>query len=1581
MSKTNALKRLTMLGAILAAMMAALPAMGQTNYVFYNTTYGYLYNDNGTLKSSTTLQYDQSSAWRASGNLGTTSRNIRSYTDATKYLNANGALGNSTDSWRGDGTYLQYRANRTNYYFKASSATSFTTNSNQANGDLYTYYAVTVSNVASISTNPTISGADVITAAGNTTYSASGAAYRIGYTNYNFNSANHYVDANGNSFTGTPANATIGSYSWDLTDNAYATVNNSGVVNVSSLPESDITLTLTVTASVTGGTPAAPANTTLTASKEITIQGTKPSAPTITVNGTNVTLATTAAGSTTIRYTLDGTDPTATTGTVYSGAIDLSGSTTSPVTIKAVTVRSGNASEVSEQTVTLTLPEPTITINGEAKTATISSSIAGATIYYTTDGTTPTTSSSQYTGTLTSLAYMTNVKAIAVKDGWNNSPVASGIVTIPSGVGGGVVTLFDYEPHSWSYYSDPDGPVRSLSPADVTITYYGDGVMMTNNNNYTAGTTDTILPGNANYQVGAHVNVGGEDENTFVYYKTLERGDATQTAWTFSSGSQTSAASRCPYTTIPNPFQVRPRYGARTVDANDFTGWRGFQCWRLKSVTGGAVYSAASGGDSLTVGAVINAETKIYFAPDNEYGMKVELEAVWARAYVKKANQANENPVGTNNVGYERNFCVPTTGAGYTLYTGTGKRITNANHIPVTISCYYPDGSAPDNTNNSISNTATSLTGDTKFENIPINLTSNTLTLANYDLIIGRGCNTSTINSLQGISGTFNGDLDYTMRIETGTVSLLAYVAEINCTVSGRVQVKAIMGSDYDRAKKNNSLLSVSNNNNLFFTRDVAFSNASNKDQKVFDLVVKSGEYQKSYWTNTGDETGFTYTHSMYCGANFGSSSNNAHYPGLRCVTIEGGALGNINGGRGTRVDGNNNNPAATTTGTDANNLGFDLRIKSDAIINGCVFGGAANTSAWGSKRIVVTGGKIRSWIAGGANGTNTTSGDSRTRGGSYIYVGGNAIVGGPDALRRNGTYGGQIFGAGRGNTNQAASMDSSFVVIADNAQILSKAGESSGNVYGGGNIGYIVHKTNIYILGGTIEGSVFGGAFSNALAIPNTNITMRGGLVKGGIYGGSNSSGTISENVNIHIDGGQVGVDVEHPANVHGGGLGQPTRVSQNVEITLGSSCTATEGVTVYGDVYGGSALGYVNGTAAADTYHTYVTLNKGTIHGSLYGGGLGDGSNAANVYGPVQVKVFGGSVKKTDANGANGSGGVYGANNVNGAPQRSVTVDIYGTDPAPAADAYALFSVYGGGNAADYTYGNGYPTVKVHNCNNSIEYVYGGGNAAAVAATDVTIFGGNKIGNVFGGGNGTVTAADVTGNAVTKIYGGTIGKVFGGSNSQGTIGGTISVTVDKQGDTDPAGQSTACDMKIGELYGGGNMAASNVGSLSIGCTGALTANHSEHPENIGTTLEGIGDVYAGANAADVNGDVTLDIESGMVNRVFGNNNTSASVSGTITVNIDKQSDACGWYVGHVYGGGNRAPYTAPDGKPNYPVVNVKNGKVSHNVFGGGLGTTAAVTGNPQVTLSGTAEVGGNVYGGGDAAPVTGSTKVTLKD
>lgn len=73
-------------------------------------------------------------------------------------------------------------------------------------------------------------------------------------------------------------------------------------------------------------------------------------------------------------------------------------------------------------TPTQTVATPTIFINGA--TATISCSTSGATIYYTLNGNTPTTSSTQYSSPIT-LSGACTIKAIAVKNGMNNSSVAS----------------------------------------------------------------------------------------------------------------------------------------------------------------------------------------------------------------------------------------------------------------------------------------------------------------------------------------------------------------------------------------------------------------------------------------------------------------------------------------------------------------------------------------------------------------------------------------------------------------------------------------------------------------------------------------------------------------------------------------------------------------------------------------------------------------------------------------------------------------------------------------------------------------------------------------------------------------------------------------------------------------------------------------------------------------------------------------------------------------------------------------------------------------------------------------------------
>ena len=1396
--------------------------------------------------------------------------------------------------WRTNGTYVYNRYSGTySYYINLANDVARNTTANTASNARP--YEVTTSTVASTSTNPTINGADVLTTIGTSNYTATGAAYRVGYTNYSFNSANHYVDANGNSFTGTPAAATL-TNTWSLEDNDYASVGETtGVVNVSNLPESDITLTLTVTVAVSGGTPAAPAGTTLTASKEITIQGSVPSAPIINVSGNNVTLSTEAAGTTSIRYTLDGSEPTATNGTVYSGPIDLSNSTTSPVTIKAVTVRNGNASAVTTQEVTLTLPAPVITVDGSAGTATISAS-AGATIYYTTDGSTPTTASSQYTGVITGLAPMTTVKAIAVKDGWNSSSVASATTSIPSGVDGGVVTLFDYEDHNWSYYQPaselPTGypdQLHSAFPRNVKITYYGNGNTVSTSNDANPGNNTFTASTNNSVKVGIDA-----PEHTFIYYKTLER----------------DANDRFPYELIPNPFSVRPTYGSGD------TRWRGFYRWRIKSITGGSVHDA--GGTALGVGSMLDAETTYYFQPtdnaqnnaNNATSMEIELEALWARMYVGGGYQAS--------VGYERNFVVGGAAVNY----------------PATYSAIYPNGTTNGTTAATMANITTysagtrTLSYDTKFEYI--NLTGGgTFTANNHYLCFGRGISAANnAGTIQGINATAT-DLNYTLRVESGQFSAFSFVRSSSTTVSGRYMVKSILGCDYDRATNTNNKLSISAGSSMFFSQSVTFGGNANKDVKTFEGYVKSGSIQRNYWDGTGNAE---YQQTFYCGQN---SSGNT-YPGMRYLTIEGGEMGSVCGGRGVGGE--------STTYMTPDVLTFILRVKG-GLIHGSVYGGAADNPSIGSRRFIITGGEIQGWIAGGCNGTGGTSGTGATNGNSYIYVGGDVIVGGTDPTTVNGTEGGQVFGAGRGISGRLSAVNNSHVVVADEATV-SNASSGSGYVYGGSYNGNIATTSNVYIIGGTVVGKAFGGSYGNGNSgdIPTANITVNGGLVTNGVYGGSNSTGTVG-NVTMHIDGGTVG-DGGEGDGIFGGGYGQSTVISGNVDLTLGTTTQTAPGVTVYGDVYGGSALGTVNTNASN---HTNVTLNKGIINGSLYGGGLGATGTAANVNGPVLVTVNGGTVNTTSAD---GSGAVYGCNNINGAPQSTVAVIINGTDPAPSEGAYALDAVYGGGNRASYAAGT--PTVTVNNCDNSIAYVYGGGNAAHITNgnTDVTIYGGNKIGNVFGGGNGQVEAANISGDTSVKIHGGTIGNVFGGSNTQGTIGGTISVLVNKEG---------TCAMHIDEVYGGGNKAPSNAGQVTVVCTG--------------DEGEGIGDVYGGARAADVTGDITLDISGGSIERLFGGNNVSGGISGDIVINIDwDEPSSCGKnYLGYVYGAGNKADYAGG------PVVNIKNGTISHDAFGGGL--EAAVGGSVEVNMLG-GSVLGALYGGGALAHTNtngGTTTVNL--
>ena len=1383
------------------------------------------------------------------------------------------------------------------------------------------------------------------------------------------------------SYTLTPS-ACYDNVTYASSNTAVATVDKNGVVTGVGAG----TATITLTANLFNSSDTPPTTTvTVTVREKVATPAISfvPSADGKTAT-TTITCATTGAE---IYYTTNGTTPT-TSSTKNTGTFSVNDNDV----VKAIAVMPNTVtgyelydnSDVAErQYVSCKLETPTISITSAGVTFSHGEDVE---FHYTTDGSDPTASSTTWDGNIiTNIADGATIKVIATRSDCGDSDIATA-TNHTSGVSGGVVTLMDYEDHNWTYYL-PNGGINtdynypdklnSPYPRNVKITYYGNGTNTVSTSSDASPATNTFTA-STNDAVAVGIDA---TENTFVYYKTLER----------------DANNRFPYELIPNPFSKRPTYGSDTT-----TKWRGFYKWRVKSVTGGEIYSATSGGTALGVGSLLDAETQYYFQPtdnaltnaNNATSMEVELEALWARAYVVTGAAGSLNTHITSSSlqadSYERNFVV--------LSSGTYASQTEvANTKPVTVTMVTPDGATNYRSNSVYINPQRKVTlgADMKFEYINFNATigdaltgdywsmkgsSSTMIYANMkNLTMGRGVDNTTSGGLVAYEivgynsdaqtesySTTEVDLIYNIRIESGNYHFACSTQNWSFTYKGgEAKIRTTYGCDYDRAKGDNDKMKI--RRRVYGGNGTGFTTKSNIGKETITHVMKSGQLGSDLEVGNGDLNGSTNS-TFYATVYFGVIGYHCYnyvtsqpsYAGIRSFIMEGGIVGNLVGG------------SDNGTGNATTDESIRIRLKGGTV-RGAMYGGATQTLCQGTRTFVVTGGTVNGWVAGGANGTATENGMLSAA--TYMYIGGNANINSNNSTTLiNRAVGGNVFGAGCGYGASSSSGQVSLgtnVVVADDAYI-------ERGVYGGGSYGYTEATSNLWITGGHVEGKkggvngtsydanilggVYGGACQNKGG--NANIYMTGGKVEGGVFGGSNSSGTLSGYTNIHIDGGQVGASTSSTANVHGGGYGSSTIVSGNVDITLGTKTDGekdytTEGdAVIYGDVYGGSALGKVNGTAANTTYHTNVTLNAGTINGSLYGGALGDASTAANVYAPVAVKVYGGSVKKTDENGANGSGGVYGANNINGAPQSSVTVDIYGTDPVPGENQYALYAVYGGGNKANYTYGNGYPKVTVHNCDNSIEYVYGGGNAAAVSATDVTIYGGNIIGNVFGGGNGTVSAANVNGNATTKIYGGTILNVYGGSNTNGTISGTISVTADETGETG----HDACKINVTDLYGGGNKAASAAGNITIGC-----ADH-------------IGTVYGGANQADITGDINLSITSGHIDNVFGGNNNSGTINGNITVTVNDAKKDCGMVVGNVYGGGNLAAFTGN------PTVNILNGNLTGSVFGGGKGTTAVVTGNPSVNVGDwegdhAVTVAGSIYGGGDEAAVEGNPTVIIRD
>ena len=791
---------------------------------------------------------------------------------------------------------------------------------------------------------------------------------------------------------------------------------------------------------------------------------------------------------------------------------------------------------------------------------------------------------------------------------------------------------------------------------------------------------------------------------------------------------------------------------------------------------------------------------------------------------------------------------------------------------------------------------------------------------------------------------------------------------------------------------------------------NVSISQAEGKTTTIYHNVYGGGAYG-----SVGD---FNYD------ANGIPTSLKTEKTGATTVTITGGTFG-WNGKENGMVFGSSRGDVATPEGDpaiDPNdrmawvystevNIGTENATTGPSI-KGSVYGSGENGHTLENTVLNINSGTIG--IPTGEtiidnNGTpEDTSDDESYSGANYSYRGN--VYGGGCGTDKYDSNGDGV----KDKYNPLAG------IVRGTTTINISGGHVVRNVYGAGAMGSVGNaadatsgKTTITVTGGRIghdgnsnnDGCIFGAArgeygistaasglanvretevnisYTTTPTADNEGKTEQ--LITGSVFGGG-EAGTVKERVTVNMTGGLI-----------------------------------------LKDIYGGGALASTNTESGA----TVVNLTGGHIKSDVYGGGLGQIEVKEDdvITKPGIAATVGTTTVNLNENVDDGSKGcvveenIFGCNNQNGTPLGDVTVHIYKTQRNGATritntdtdktakvkgtktngeydpSSFDIKAVYGGGNLSAYEptdLENSKTNVIIDGCERtSICQVYGGGNAASTPASNVTVNGTFEIGELFGGGNGLddilingVTMpnpganvgykdyseyykdgetwkvrdkedADTkekrtgssyvygTGKASVNIFGGTIHRVFGGSNTKGNVRQTAVTLLDEAG---------GCEFCVDEAYGGGKSAEMDAeAQLLMACIPGLQA------------------VYGGAEAADVRGNVTLNITNGTFDRVFGGNNVSGTISGAITINVE-EIGCKPVKIGQLYGGGNLAGYSVygydSGGQPketgdrlyDEPQINVMSFTSIGNIYGGGYGNTAVMVGNPTVNVN---EVYGKYY------------------
>ena len=596
-------------------------------------------------------------------------------------------------------------------------------------------------------------------------------------------------------------------------------------------------------------------------------------------------------------------------------------------------------------------------------------------------------------------------------------------------------------------------------------------------------------------------------------------------------------------------------------------------------------------------------------------------------------------------------------------------------------------------------------------------------------------------------------------------------------------------------------------------------------------------------------------------------------------------------------------------------------------------FGGGSLTAGVvsGNVAINIKGGTMLGSIYGGGRlgsvGTYLVpTNDSRY--GTLIPDGKQQVIGGADVDASGVTHGNitiNISGGTIGNTteyNPSANRTNMPLTEFDTTGKLVRT--KGGNVFTG-------CMGRLYALDGT---TIIPHWFNLGKA-RKTTLNITGGHIKSSVYGGS-ELGTLEGDATITITGGRVGSTVTTATgsynfgSVFGGGKGST--------VTLPTDNDGDDDVE-YGDIadagkVGGNVLIKLNEGIADDAkggivHHIFGCNDmngspKGTVKVYVYATQNVEAERIANTAEQVTPEVTNAKVK-----GRYDVEAVYGGGNMASyvpAVLTNAQTEVF----IEGCQQTSIEYVYGGGNAASTPATH----ILVKSCY-EIGTLFAGGNGKDILP-DGTANPGANVGYTAFTIPAEATTEQITeikadasygpGTTLAELYGGTIHKAYGGSNTKGNIRENATVKLDNQDDT--------CPLCVEEVYGAGNEADQDGSSeIQLGCVDYLE------------------EIYGGARNADVNKDVVLNIQSGRFKRVFGGNNLGGRINGTITVNIE-ETGCHPIIIGQLYGGGNQARYETPSGKPG-PTINVKSFTSIGEIYGGGYGESAVVVGDTHVNIN----------------------------